>query len=91
MTCRSISGKSILASMQFFPNYLITLTAHIVRGYEVYECDGECDVSLFIMNRENERYREDFKKKGRWDKRRGQQRRSEVHECLFIMIRESER
>ena len=29
MTCRSISGKSILASMQFFPNYLITMTAHI--------------------------------------------------------------
>ncbi len=27
--CRSISGKSILALMQFFSNYRITLTAHI--------------------------------------------------------------
>ena len=29
MMCRSISGKSILVLMQFFPNYRITLTAHI--------------------------------------------------------------
>ena len=31
MMCRSISGKSILVSMQFFPNYLITMTANIAQ------------------------------------------------------------
>jgi hypothetical protein len=29
MMCRSISGISILVSMQFFPNYRITMTTHI--------------------------------------------------------------
>jgi hypothetical protein len=32
MICRSISGLSILVSKQFFPNYRITLTAHIALG-----------------------------------------------------------
>jgi hypothetical protein len=32
MMCRSISDKSILVSMQFFPNYLITMTTHISTG-----------------------------------------------------------
>ncbi len=31
MMCRSISDKSILVLMQFFPNYRITLTAHIAK------------------------------------------------------------
>ena len=30
MMCRSISGLSMLVSMQFSPNYLITMTTHIV-------------------------------------------------------------
>jgi hypothetical protein len=33
MMCRSISGKSILVLMKFFPNYRITLTAHIAKCY----------------------------------------------------------
>jgi hypothetical protein len=31
LMCRSLCRLSILVSMQFFPNYLITMTAHIVR------------------------------------------------------------
>jgi hypothetical protein len=48
--CRSISGKSILVLMQFFPNYRITLTAHIVSMKQelnrrlIYEC--RCDERL---------------------------------------------
>jgi len=37
--CRSISDISILDSIQFFPNYLITMTAHIPGG------DGEGESS----------------------------------------------
>jgi hypothetical protein len=54
MTCRSISGKSIFAWMQFFPNYRITLTWDLAVGRgtgtpkdkdevnkrEVSECEG---------------------------------------------------
>lgn len=32
MMCRSTSALSPVVSMQFSPNYLITMTAHIARG-----------------------------------------------------------
>jgi hypothetical protein len=33
MMCRSTSGISLVDSMQFLPNYLITMTAHIAEVY----------------------------------------------------------
>jgi hypothetical protein len=38
MMCRSTSDLSLVASMQFLPNYLITMTAHIA------------DISLVVLD-----------------------------------------
>ena len=41
MMCRSTSAISLLVSMQFYPNYLITLTAHIVIDEKFANVMGE--------------------------------------------------
>ncbi len=49
MMCRSTSELSLLVSMQFYPNYLITMTAHIAYSSPLFLSSNSCLVLTFSV------------------------------------------